>query len=75
MTKKVNTLKASSFDMNIDNGIATVKRTFTFDKANIEYNIAIPFKGEAETLTVVEIHQRTVTQVIELLQGLLPPEK
>ncbi|BDR08222.1 hypothetical protein CTR2_R15600 [Comamonas thiooxydans] len=73
MSQDENRIKASNFDMNVDNGLVTVKRKFTFTKANIEFEIAVPLKdGE---VTVAEIHQQSVKGVIALLQTLLPEEK
>ncbi len=73
MSQDENTIKDASFDMNVDMGLVTVKRKFTFTKANIEFEIAVPLKnGE---VTVAEIHQQSVKDVIALLQTLIPAEK
>lgn len=66
-------IKASNFDMNVDNGVVTVKRKFAFTKANIEFEIAVPLKSGA--VTIAEIHQQSVKDVIALLQTLIPAEK
>ncbi len=73
MSKNEQAIKEASFDMNVANGLVTVKRKFTFAKARIEFDIAVPVKDGA--VTVAEIHQQSVKDVIALLQTMLPPEK
>lgn len=73
MSKNEQVIKEASFDMNVDNGLVTVKRKFTFSKARIEFDIAVPVKDGA--ITVSEIHQQSVKDVIALLQTMIPAEK
>ena len=67
--------KTAQFDMSIADGHANVKRDFEFKAARIKFDIAVPIKEEASTVTVAELHRRSVEMVISLLQGLIPPQK
>lgn len=67
--------KKAPFDVSFDNGMAHVKREFTFQTAQINFNISLPIQDEMTTVTVADLHQRSVRRAIELLQGLIPQEK
>lgn len=67
--------KTAQFDASFDSGVAKIKREFVFKDAHISFDVALPIKDEITTITVAQLHQRSVRRVIELLQGLVPPEK
>ena len=75
MTEKERKMLDATFDMEISNEVATVKRTFTFEGAKIEFEIGIGMKGEGATSTVSQLHQGSVKEVIALLEQLIPGEK
>lgn len=75
MSKNEYEIKSASFEMNLDNGLLNVKRKITFKEAHVEFDIAIPYQGQTDTLTLEEIHRQSVTGVINRLQSLLTQEK
>lgn len=66
---------SATFDVKIDSGVATVKRDFAFNGATISYSVDVPIKGEVGSVTVLELNRRAVERVVELLQGMEPPQK
>lgn len=75
MSEKQRELMDASFDMSISDEVATVKRTFKFQGASIAFDIGIGINGEGATITVSELHRRSVEEVIAMLQGLIQPQK
>lgn len=67
--------QSAAFDVTIKDGSAHVKRAFVFKGAEINIDIAVPIKDELDVVTIAELHRRSVRMAIELLQGLVPPQK
>lgn len=72
-TKEVPT--TAQFDVSINSGVATVKREFVFKGAKINLDIEIPVKGELDSVSIAELHRRSVRKAVALLQEFLPQEK
>ena len=66
---------SATFDVSVANGLATVKRNIEFDQTTISFETAVPIKGEMDAVTMLELHRRSLKQVIGLLQGMEPPQK
>lgn len=67
--------QSALFDVSIARGVANVKREFVFKSAKINIDIAVPIKEEMDTVSVADLHRRSVRMAIGLLEGLVPPEK
>ena len=71
MTEKERKMIDATFDMAISNEVVTVKRSFTFEGAKIEFEIGIGMGSEGATITVAQLHQRSVREAIALLEQLV----
>lgn len=66
---------SATFDMSVAAETIRVKRSFTFNGASISFEVDVPVKGETASITVAELHQRSVRLVMEHLQETLPAKR